>query len=168
MPAKVSSFGTIALVRDISSGSVFILPTSEGTAIAMKIHGTQIHEARYIAWLSEPPNTHGKRFSAVDEAHFAGNKALIVDDAVFVLSAELSNISAWETQQQPGTVIRTEKSNIIIFAQKEIRTTKSVDLATGILTQQPDDSILALAYSSWSLVRRYADEGGANDNEASV
>jgi hypothetical protein len=51
MPAQVLSFGTIALVRDIPAGSVFILPTSEGTAIAMKIYGTQMHEARHIAWL---------------------------------------------------------------------------------------------------------------------
>jgi|tagenome__1003787_1003787.scaffolds.fasta_scaffold20868478_2 hypothetical protein len=158
MPIPVFSFGSIAAVRDIPVGKIIVVPTSDGTAIAMIVRAPPEHQSKYLAWLSDPPRTDEKRFGRVDTAHYLNNKAVVVDDAAIELSPEPRHLLAWESQRIPGIVVRTETHHFL-YLDGDARTRIFVDLASGLFVSQPSEELSALAYTSWSLVRRYEQDG---------
>jgi hypothetical protein len=159
MPAQVLSFGTIALVRDIPIGEVFVLPTYERTVIAMMVGRPQEHEPKYLVWLNESPRSDEERFDLVAMEHYSTNKAVIVDNATFVLSPAPRHMMDWGTQSNAGIIVRSNESNLIACGRPG-RMRSFVDLASGMFAQRPTEDKLVVAYSSWSIARRYADEGG--------
>jgi hypothetical protein len=159
MPVQVSSFGTIALVRDIPLGEVFVLPTESRTVVAMMVGKPQEHEPKYLVWLDESPRKDEERFDLITMEHYSTNKAVIVDNATFLLSQAPRHMTAWGIQSNAGLVVRGNGSNLIAFGRGG-RMRSFVDLGTGMFAQRPAEDSLVVAYSSWSIVRRYADEGG--------
>lgn len=159
MPAQVSSFGSVSLVRDIQLGEVFILPTYERTVIAMMVGRPEAHEARYLVWLNEAPRADEHRFELVTMDHYSTNKAVIVDHATFLLSNAPNHMMDWGTQSNTGIVVRGNVSTLLACGRVG-RMRSFVDLATGMFAQRPAEDNLVVAYSAWSLVRRYVDEGG--------
>ena len=155
MPISVSTFGSIRAVGDIQAGSIFILPTSNRTAIGMMISPGP-GDRRYIAWLDEPLNDDEKQLGLSDMGHYARSRALVIDDAFLVLSEEPRYILAWDNQRESGIVVRTAEANIMMFVQEHPNISPFVDLATGLFVPRPNtDKSLALAWMSWVLVRRY-------------
>jgi hypothetical protein len=155
MPIPVVSFGSLSLVKDIPVGNVLIMPSQEKTVIAMMV---STPSEKRLVWISEPPRDDEVQFDLIDSAFYAQNKALVVDDAAFVLSEHKNHMLSWENQKQPGIVVRTENKNIILLG-RDIRMRRFIDLATGVLSPSPDQDSLALTYTSWSVVRRFQQDG---------
>jgi hypothetical protein len=125
----------------------------------MMVGKPQEHEPKYIVWLNEAPRADERRFELVTMEHYSTNKAVIVDHATFILSHAPHHMMDWGTQSDTGIVVRGNGSNLIAVGRVG-RMRSFVDLATGLFAQRPVEDSLVMAYLSWSLVRRHADEGG--------
>ena len=154
MPIPVLSFGSIKTAKDVAIGNIFILPMEAETVVAMMVGASLVNEQPRIAILSEP--TKLKRFELLNSAHYLSNTVELIEDAAFILSPQPNHILAWRNQEQPGIIIRGANDSISLG---EGHLKKFIDLSTGLYVQRPESDAPALAFTSWSLVRRVEENG---------
>lgn len=157
MPIHSSSFGSLSQVRNIPVGEVIILPTSKGTGVAITVRARLETESVYLAWLSPPQNAGQKQFELENSAHYANNLAVVLTDAELLLSAKPRHVLAWENAIDPGIIICDATHKFIVLGHGELA--RYVDLATGYYVARPNKDLAAVVYTSWSLVRRYEENG---------